>query len=110
MFAGVGTYTIEVTRISTGCVSVDTITLRAPDTVVTADLLPINVSCYGTATGALEVIPRLGNRVYNITLFDNQTSVIVDDTVGVIHNNPVLFGNLPVGEYRIDIQDGQWFC
>jgi len=88
-------------------VSVDTITLRAPDTVVTADLLPINVSCYGTATGALEVIPRLGNRVYNITLFDNQTSVIVDDTVGVIHNNPVLFGNLPVGEYRIDIQDGQ---
>jgi uncharacterized protein (TIGR02145 family) len=105
--AGVGMYTIEVTRRSTGCVSVDSIELFAPDTVVTADLVPIDAFCYGTATGSLEVIPRLGSGVYDITLYNNQTQAVVGDTLGVISYNPVLFEHLAVGEYRLDIQDGQ---
>jgi hypothetical protein len=36
MYQGIGTYTVNVTARATGCVSSDSITLVAPDTVVTA--------------------------------------------------------------------------
>jgi hypothetical protein len=78
----------------------------APDTVVTAQLLPIAATCYGTATGSLEIIPSLGSGHYDIELY-NSSNVLIGDTLQVLTNNAVLFDNLYADIYRVVVIDGQ---
>ena len=84
-----GTYTVTMTD-ANDCVTQGTVEIGEPDPV-TANLTPVDVDCFGAATGSISVDVSGGTPPYTFSWNNGATTQNIED--------------LPVGDYTVTITD-----
>ena len=85
-----GTYTCDITDVN-GCVFTDNVTITEPSSALSSNISPINVLCYGDASGSATVSAGGGTSPYTYFWSNGQIGVIAT--------------NLLAGTYTYDITD-----
>ncbi|MCQ2285627.1 MAG: T9SS type A sorting domain-containing protein [Bacteroidales bacterium] len=103
---GAGTYTVEVSTNSSGCMNTATATISEPATAVSASLSQNDMACYGDNTGSISITANGGTAPYEFYVYDvNDMSSVIGGVQAVAAGVSKTIAGLVAGNYIVYVID-----